>query len=101
MARRVFHTKDVWPLKDDNAYLTKSPTLVKEQCEEQVSNLRQAEFLKPYERNACFKAAFYFRAKMNAQQRALRAALVPLFTIPDMSVKTRLLVDTILGEYEA
>ena len=35
---------------------------------------------------------------MNTQQRAQRAMLVPIFTIPDMSVKTRLLVGAILGE---
>ena len=35
---------------------------------------------------------------MNTQQRSLRAALVPLFTISDMAVKFKLSVDGILGE---
>ena len=52
----------------------------------------------PFEKIAGYKAAFDFRAQINAEQRAQRATKVPLFTIPDNSVKTRLLVDIILGE---
>ena len=60
------------------------------------SDLKQDEFLKPFEKQASFKDAFDFRTKMNTRQKAQRAAMVPLFTIPDKSVKTKLSVDAIL-----
>ena len=62
------------------------------------SDIKQDELLEPLEKHASFKTAFDFRAKINAQQRAQRAVMVPLFTILDKSVKTKLLVDAILGE---
>ena len=34
LARRVFHPKEAWPLKEANTYLSKHLSLVKEQREE-------------------------------------------------------------------
>ena len=66
LARRVFHPKEAWPLKEANAYLSKYLSLVKEQREELESDLKQDEFLKPLGKQASFKTTFDFRAKMNA-----------------------------------
>ena len=66
LARRVFHTKEAWPLKKANAYLSKYLSLVKEQREELESDLKTDEFLNLLEKQASFKATFDFRAKMNA-----------------------------------
>ena len=83
-------------MKEANAYLSKYLSLVKEQREQLDTDLKEDEFLKPLEKQASFKTTFDFRVNMNAQQRAQRAAMVPLFTIPDKSVKTKLSVDAIL-----
>ena len=70
LARRIFHYKEDWPLKEANAYFTKHMSLVKDQREKLESDLKQDEFLNPFEKHARYKAAFHFRAKRNAQQRA-------------------------------
>ena len=98
LARRVFYTKEAWPLKRASAYLSKYLSLVKEQREELESDLKKEEFLNLLEKQASFKATFDFRAKMNTQQRAQRATMVPLFTIPDKLVKIKISVDAIWGE---
>ena len=49
----------------------------------------------------CHNLLLDFRNKMNAQQRAQRADLVPLCTISDMAFKAKLQVDDMLGEYGA
>ena len=56
-------------MKEANAYLTKYLSLVKAQREELVSDLKKDEFMKPFEKQASFKADVDFRPKMNAQQR--------------------------------
>ena len=83
LARRVIYPKEPCPLKKAHAYLVKYLLLVHEQREELESDLKPDVFLKPLEKQASFKGTFDFRNKMNAQQRAQRAALVPLFTIVD------------------
>ena len=45
-----------------------------------------------------FNAVSHFKAKMNVQQKTQRASLVPLFTIPDKSLKAKLAVHNILEE---
>ena len=98
MAKKVFHPKEVWPLKEANAFLMKNLTLVKEQREELDSDLKQDNSLKPHEKHTSFKAVSDFKAKMNIQQKTQRASLVPLFTIPNISVKAKLAVDIIQQE---
>ena len=50
LARRVFHLKEAWSLKEARVYLSKHLSLVKEQREELESDLKQDEFLKPLEK---------------------------------------------------
>ena len=69
MAKKVFHPKEVWPLKEANAFLMKNLTLVKEQREELESNLKQDNFVKTHEKNTSCKAVCHFKAKMNVQQK--------------------------------
>ena len=54
MAKKVFHPKEVWPLKEANAFLMKNLTLVKEQREELERDLKQDDFMKPHENNPSF-----------------------------------------------
>ena len=98
LARRLFNNKGPWPLKKANSYLTKYLMLVKDQREEIKSDLKQDKFLKPFQKQAIFKAAFYFSAQMNAQQRAPRTLFVPFFIIPNTSGKTWLSLEAILEE---
>ena len=58
--------------------------------------LKQDELFKPLEKLATHKSAFKFRNKMNAQQRAQRAALLPLFKVSDAAVTARIDIDNIL-----
>ena len=98
MAKKVFHPKEVWPLKEANAFLMKNLTLVKEQREELESDLKQDNSLKPHEKHTSFKAVSDFKAKMNKQQKTQRASLVPLLTIPDKPLQAKLAVHNILEE---
>ena len=62
LARRVFHPKEAWPLKEGNANHSKYLSLVKEQRKELESYLKQDKFFNPLEKQASLKGAMDFRA---------------------------------------
>ena len=68
LARRVFHPKEPWHLKEGNSYIIKHLSLVPEQTEELESDLKPDKFLKPLEKQASFKGTCDFRNKMNKWQ---------------------------------
>ena len=98
MAKRVFHPPEAerWPTKEANAFMAKNLTLVPEQRIELESDLIQETFLKDFEKNPSFKAAFDFKTKMFASMKSQRTSLVPLFRLTDQIAQVKQHMDETL-----
>ena len=86
MAKRVFHPPEAerWPTKEANTFMAKNLTLVPEQKYELERDLIQEAFLKDFEKNPSYKAAFDFKTKMFTSMKSQRTSLVPLFRLNSM-----------------
>ena len=89
MAKQVFHASTpMWTTKECNAFMAKYLQLVPRQKKEYEADLQKEDFLKEYEKQPGFQAAFEYMRKMQASARSHRTGMIPLFHLADALMKT-------------